>query len=54
MTTEYSAIKSAMETNFMKRPLIVTRYDNGGDDNDDDDTDTDDEYMSIVMIINSN
>ena len=51
MTTEYSAIKSAIETNFMKRPLIVTRYDSGGDDNDDDDTD--DEYMSMVMIINS-
>jgi len=41
MTTEYSAIKSAMETNFMKRPLIVTRYDNGGDD---DDTDNGYEY----------
>ncbi len=53
MTTEYSAIKSAMETNFMKRPLIVTRYDNGDDDDDggdddgdgdDDDDDTDDGY----------
>ena len=46
MTTEYSAIKSAMETNFMKRPLIVTRYDNGDNDDgdDDDDNNNDDEY----------